>query len=54
VNIREQGCNLGFDVSVWRPVFKMSRSCLINFVGTSRLVFKVKCLGLGQEVSHLQ
>jgi len=30
-----QGCSLGLDVSVSRPVFEMSR--LVNFVGTSRL-----------------
>jgi len=35
--------------TVSRPVFEMSRSRLVNFVGTSRLEFKVKCLGLGHE-----
>ena len=42
-----QGCSLGLDVS--RPVFETSRSRLVNFVGTSRLGYKVKCLGLGHE-----
>jgi len=44
-----QGCSLGLDVSVSRPFFEMSRSRLVNFIGTSHLGFKVKCLGLGHE-----
>ena len=37
--------------SVLRPVFKMSQSRPVNFVGTSRLGlgYKIKCLGLGHE-----
>ena len=50
-----QGCSLDLDVLVSTPVFEMSRSRLVDFVGRSRLGFKVECIGLvsvsGMKVS---